>query len=63
MCYCISPKIGDEAGLTRDRHKYGAVAQLGERYVRNVEVVGSIPICSTKIEMPPPVLGGGKAMC
>ena len=25
----------------------GAVAQLGERYVRNVEVVGSIPISST----------------
>ena len=29
--------------------KYGAVAQLGERHVRNVEVVGSIPICSIKI--------------
>ncbi len=26
----------------------GAVAQLGERQVRNLEVVGSIPICSTK---------------
>ena len=26
----------------------GAVAQLGERYVRNVEVVGSIPSGSTK---------------
>jgi hypothetical protein len=25
----------------------GAVAQLGERYVRNVEVRGSIPLCST----------------
>ena len=25
----------------------GAVAQLGERQVRNLEVVGSIPICST----------------
>jgi hypothetical protein len=25
---------------------YGAVAQLGERYVRNVQVVGSIPISS-----------------
>ena len=36
------------------RHKFtdcireGAVAQLGERQVRNLEVVGSIPICSTK---------------
>src|SRR3989338_6704207 len=27
---------------------WGAVAQLGERVVRNDEVVGSIPICSTK---------------
>ncbi len=27
----------------------GAVAQLGERQVRNLEVVGSIPICSTKL--------------
>jgi hypothetical protein len=26
----------------------GAVAQLGERYVRNVEVRGSIPLGSTK---------------
>ena len=25
----------------------GAVAQLGERYVRNVQVGGSIPLCST----------------
>ena len=30
------------------RHFFaGAVAQLGERQVRNLEVVGSIPICST----------------
>ena len=27
----------------------GAIAQLGERYVRNVEVSGSIPLSSTKI--------------
>ena len=26
----------------------GAVAQLGERHVRNVQVGGSIPLCSTK---------------
>lgn len=26
----------------------GDVAQLGERHVRNVEVVGSIPIISTR---------------
>ena len=29
----------------------GAVAQLGERHVRNVEVVGSIPIGSTIINL------------
>ena len=27
--------------------KNGAVAQLGERHVRNVQVGGSIPLCST----------------
>jgi hypothetical protein len=27
----------------------GAVAQLGERDVRNVEVRGSIPLCSTNL--------------
>ncbi len=27
----------------------GDVAQLGEHYVRNVGVVGSIPIISTKV--------------
>lgn len=26
---------------------FGAIAQLGERYVRNVEVEGSTPFCST----------------
>jgi hypothetical protein len=31
----------------------GAVAQLGERYVRNVEVRGSIPLGSTN----PPATG------
>ena len=30
----------------------GAVAQLGERVVRNDEVVGSIPISSTKLKGP-----------
>ena len=29
----------------------GDVAQLGERYVRNVQVVGSIPIISTMISI------------
>ena|GEM_PF-1746790 len=31
----------------------GAVAQLGERQVRNLEVVGSIPICSTIFSIQP----------
>ena len=29
-------------------NKHGALAQLGERVVRNHEVSGSIPLCSTK---------------
>ena len=29
------------------QHLFGAVAQLGERYVRNVQVGGSIPLSST----------------
>jgi hypothetical protein len=29
-------------------HAFGAIAQLGERIVRNDEVVGSIPTSSTK---------------
>ena len=28
--------------------RFGALAQLGERLVRNEEVGGSIPLCSTK---------------
>ncbi len=38
--------------------KNGAVAQLGERYVRNVQVSGSIPLCSIRIV----VLGGELAV-
>ena len=30
----------------------GAVAQLGERLVRNEEATGSIPVSSTKIKLP-----------
>jgi hypothetical protein len=29
--------------------EFGAVAQLGERYVRNVQAGGSIPLCSIKV--------------
>ena len=29
--------------------RFGALAQLGERLVRNEEVGGSIPLCSTKV--------------
>jgi hypothetical protein len=31
-----------------DSHQCGAIAQLGERVVRNDEAIGSIPISSTK---------------
>ena len=41
-------------------HGFGVVAQLIERYVRIVEVVGLSPISSTKI-MPP--LGGFLLRC
>src|SRR4051812_44272144 len=34
--------------LTRSQRVWGAVAQLGERLVRNEEVSGSIPLGSTK---------------
>jgi hypothetical protein len=32
-------------------HRQGAIAQLGERIVRNDEVVGSIPTSSTKLSI------------
>ena len=31
-------------------NKYGALAQLGARYIRIVEAVGSNPICSIRVE-------------
>lgn len=37
----------------------GRVAQLGERLVRNEEVVGSIPVTSTfHLQIPPHFCGG-----
>ena len=36
--------------LITTKISYGRLAQLGERSVRNAEVVGSIPISSTKRE-------------
>ena len=48
---------------------FGAVAQLGERHVRNVEAVGSIPICSILIlsaelaGAPPLKVGFDRLMC
>ena len=38
----------DKPGPLRDVAPHGAVAQLGERVVRNDEVRGSIPLGSTK---------------
>ena len=36
-----------EAGPPTRQASVGAIAQLGERYVRNVEASGSIPLSST----------------
>ena len=36
--------------LAENFNCFGAVAQLGERFVRNEEVVGSIPISSTTVD-------------
>ena len=45
----VTPYRGFEShSLRHNWIRIGAVAQLGERQVRNLEVVGSIPICSTK---------------
>ena len=43
------------AGATRPRDatRDGAVAQLGERLVRNEEVRGSIPLSSTTVPLQP----------
>ena len=37
--------------IPRYNKRIGALAQLGERKVRNLEVRGSIPLCSTNDEM------------
>ena len=39
--------------------KSGAIAQLGERIVRNDEVVGSIPTSSTKFSINSTLAGPG----
>ena len=49
MCYNNSRK---KAGR-HTRPSYGVLAQLGERKVRNLEVRGSIPLCSTKFNEKP----------
>ena len=36
-----------EEAYNSHRHEYGALAQLGERKVRNLEARGSIPLRST----------------
>ncbi len=45
VCPVRSGTVGSNPTLSAD---YGAVAQLGERHVRNVQVEGSSPFCSTK---------------
>jgi hypothetical protein len=42
------PPLDNRGGMGQIRTRCGAVAQLGERVVRNDEVRGSIPLCSTK---------------
>ncbi len=47
----VLPSAGEKADLTgRSFESRGDVAQLGERRLCKAEVVGSIPIVSTKIE-------------
>jgi hypothetical protein len=43
---CFRDVFGEQSGR-RDEMSVGAVAQLGERLVRNEEVSGSIPLSST----------------
>jgi hypothetical protein len=53
------PKTLGLAGICPAKARFGAVAQLGERLVRNEEASGSIPLSSTifnllgKLEMVP----------
>ena len=42
---------GGRTRLLFEKFQSGAVAQLGERHVRNVEVAGSIPVCSTTVPL------------
>ena len=44
----IHARVESAQDATRIRTGVGAVAQLGERLVRNEEVSGSIPLSSTK---------------
>ena len=44
----IDPIVLGPQLAVRDASVWGAVAQLGERLVRNEEVSGSIPLSSTK---------------
>ncbi len=50
----MTPRIGESEGwLLKSKKKnsrYGAIAQLGERIVRNDEVVGSSPTSSTNLQ-------------
>ena len=45
--------ISEKFGKLTASYRCGAVAQLGERRVRNAEARGSIPLCSTKIQKSP----------
>jgi hypothetical protein len=45
MCY--NQSRGKERDVPKKITRYGALAQLGERYTGSVEVSGSNPLCST----------------
>jgi hypothetical protein len=45
MCY--NQSRDKERDVPKETMKYGALAQLGERYTGSVEVSGSNPLCST----------------
>jgi hypothetical protein len=52
--YAKRERPGVEPGVRRFKPSrpcqfHGALAHLGERYVRNVEVAGSSPACSTSV--------------
>jgi hypothetical protein len=57
MCY--NQSRGKERDVPNKTNRYGALAQLGERYTGSVEVSGSNPLCSTIKRTPEPLRNQG----